>query len=833
MTVGPTPLPRRDRMLRWSSLLAVLAMLALGARAQETLVVSPPEPGTIRLNDTAIVRITVTGASANPRAPKIPKVPGLEIRQLPASTSTQMVHDGRRMTTKTSVQFGLELRPKRVGSFAIPSFPIWTGTKQQKTPVLRLEVREDLVSKELSWLEVELEPRRVYVHEPVRVKITFAVQQGLRLAQDFHERTRYLVIAVVADWLENFPVGEAMEIQQPRGDLRVVVCNEDLSLAKFVGNFERDGQRWQRFELERSFLPSKVGKVVLPAPELRFHAVRHTARPVRGGQVDKYGIVGEPLEFEVLPIPEEGRPSPYYGAVGRFDITAELDKDRIKFGDSFKLTLTATGQGNFEFLRMPELDDLAGFHKRGEAEAQRDGDKVVVTYDLTPLSTDVTEIPSIAWNYFDTTPGVQKFVEVATGALPIVVDELSNAESIAPLPEAAVAAVTPGVDDIFDLPDFDRDLSAAQPPSTWLRWTMVLLPWALMLALLSFVRSRRRASLDTTGKRVRGAKRAFDAALQGSDDAMAAMAAYLGDRLDVPAAAVITPDLADRLVASGLEDAQAREVAAAIERGTAARYGGGNPLTADEARALVQRLETARFGARGILPLLLVPVLWMSATSVRAQESVGVEAYRSGDYAAADAAFAKAYQNGGNRLFLRARGNCLYRMGEFARARWAYESARLGMPRDEELMANLRLVRTRLELPEPDGGFATEIRGLLDRFTLSERTYACLFAMLLAAGFLVFGWRRVGCRWVGAIFLMPGAVLAADILWLASSRTVQAVALQELSVTAEPRRELQAVATVREGAKVTVLGNSSGEYVRIDASGRSGYVPVDAVAIVE
>jgi hypothetical protein len=820
-------------VIRAFAVLLAATLMVVTAAAQEKLTVSPPEPGTIRLNDTSIVRITVEGVGANPRSPKIPKVDGLEIRQLPATTSTQRVRDGRRSVTRTSVQFGLELRPQRVGLFTIPSFKLWTGTKEQVTPVLRLEVREDLVSKEMAWLEVDLQPKRVYVHEPVRVKITFAVLQGVRLAEEFHGRTRYQVIAIVADWLEIFPAGEAIELVQPRGDLRAVVCNEDLSVATFVGNFERNGQMWQRFQLERAFLPSKVGRVVLPAPELRFHALRHTARPLRGGQVDKYGIVGKPIEFEVLPIPEEGRPSPYFGAVGRFGIRATLDKDRIKFGDSFKLTLTATGTGNFEFLRMPELDDLKGFHKRGAAEAQRDGDRVVVTYDLTPLSTDVAEIPSIEWNYFDTTPGVAKFVEVATEPLAIVVDELNNSESIAPLPEAAAAAVTAGIDDIFDLPSFDGPARPVDVPESWLRWLVVVAPWALMLALLSLVRSGRRASMDTTGKRVRGAKRQFDAALARDADAMDAIAAYLGDRLDVPAAAVITSELAPRLIATGLDETVATEVAVAIERGTTARYGGGQALTADEARGLVQRLESTRFGARGWLPFLLLPALVLSAQDLQAQEAEAVDAYRQGDYVAADAAFANAYDLGGDRRHLRARGNCLYRMGDLPRARWAFESARIALPRDEELLANLRVVRTRLELPQDDGGFATEIRRLLDRYTLSERTYACLFFMLLAAGFLVFGWRRIGWRWVGAICLVPGGILALDVLWLAPSRAMQAVALQELLVTAEPRAGMDAVAIVRPGALVDLLGSSSGEYVRIDASGRSGYVAADAVAVIK
>lgn len=820
-------------MIRAFAALVVATLLVVHAPAQEQLIVSPPEPGTIRLNDTAVVRITVKGVSANPRSPKLPTVDGLEIRQTPASTSTRMVRDGRRTVTSTSVQFGLELRPQRVGSFTIPSFKIWTGTREQMTPVLRLEVREDLVSNEMSWLEVELEPKRVYVHEPIRMKITFAVQQGVRLAQDIYGNQRYLVIQLVADWLAKFPAGEAIELAQPRGDLRAVICNGELSQATFVGNFRRDGQVWQRFQLQRAFLPSKIGRVVLPAPELRFHALRHTRRQVRGSQVDKYGIVGEPIEFEVLPIPEEGRPSPYFGAVGRFDVTASLDKDRIKFGDSFKLTLTATGTGNFEFLRMPELDDLKGFHKRGTAETRRDGDRVVVTYDLTPLSTDVTEIPSIEWNYFDTTPGVAKFVEIRTEPMAIVVGELSNAESIMPLPEAAAAAVTPGIDDIFDLPSFEGPARQVDAPGSWMRWLVVVAPWALMLAVLSLLRTKKRVSMDTTGKRVRGAKRQFEVALARGDDAMDAIAAYLGDRLDVPAAAVITAELAQRLIDSGLDETVASDVTAAIERGTTARYGGGQALTADEARGLVQRMQSARFGARGWLPFLLLPALALSAGSLRAQQVEAVDAYRQGDYVAADAAFASAYESGGNRLFLRARGNCLFRLGDLPRARWAFESARLALPRDAELLANLRVVRTRLQLPEQDGGFASEVRRLLDRYTLSERTYACLLCMLLAAGCLVFGWRRIGWRWVGAICLVPGAVLSLDVLWLASSRTLQAVALQELSVTAEPRAGMAAVATVRPGALLEVLGSSGGEYMRVDASGRSGYVTADAVAVIK
>jgi hypothetical protein len=148
-------------------------------------------------------------------------------------------------------------------------------------------------------------------------------------------------------------------------------------------------------------------------------------------------------------------------------------------------------------------------------------------------------------------------------------------------------------------------------------------------------------------------------------------------------------------------------------------------------------------------------------------------------------------------------------------------------------LANLRVVRTRLELPDKDAGFGAEIARLLQRYTVTERALACLMCMLLAAGLLVFGWRRIGCRWLAAICLLPGTVLALDIVWLTPFAPVQAVALESLLVTAEPREGMEPVAKVRAGAIVALLGSHSGEFVRIDASGRSGYVAAAAVAVIE
>lgn len=828
----------------WYRLAVLVLWPALAALvAQEKLSVQGPDPATVRLGDAAVVVLRIDGRTADPRPPKLPEVPGLALELSPPARSTSSFFDGRTMTTNQTISYQLTLRPQREGSFVVPPFPFWTGTAEQKTTELRLDARRDLRGEELGWIEVSVTPQRVYVHEPVRVHVEFGIQQGLRLVQDVFDRYRYLDIEVQSPWLQEFPGGEKIELPAPQGDLRLIVGNRQLFQANYTNNHERNGERWQRFSFDRAFLPVRLGKIELPAPILRYHVLLREGQQdifgrARGGQSDNYYAFGKPLTIEVLPIPEAGRPTPYYGAVGRFTLAAELDKDTVKVGNSVKLTLTVRGQGNFEFLRLPTIDALPGFHKLGQAEAKRDADKVVVTYDLTPLSTDVREVPAIGWNFFDTTPGVEKFVEVTTAALPLVVQALANGETLAPLPDATVKSVTPGKDDVFDLPTFTGPAAVLRAPAAWLGWLALLGPWLLLVVVRLGLGVARRRAADQDGQRARGALRTCRRALAASGEPLDVLAGYLGDRLGVPAAAVIRPDLAAQLANAGLEPEAAAQVAAAVDRATAARYGGGQAMTAADVEALVQRLEGARFGVR-VLPFLLWPLLAMGALApdVRAQAvapgEAAIAAYRRGEFRAAEQGFAQAFAATGDRRFWQARGNCFYRLGELPQALWAYESARLGTPRDPELLANLRLVRQQLQLEPAAEGFAAELSALRDGMLPAERLWVGGACMLGAALCLVLGWRRVGLRWIGVLFLVPGAWLLAEVLWLQPARPPLAIALQDLAVVSEPRAGLEPLATVRKGKEFALLGGEVGAFVRVRVGDRSGYVPRDGVAVVQ
>lgn len=388
-----------------------------------------------------------------------------------------------------------------------------------------------------------------------------------------------------------------------------------------------------------------------------------------------------------------------FGAVGRFQIQAALDKDTVKVGSSVKLTLTVTGQGNFEFLRMPTIDELPGFHKLGQAEAKRDADKVVVTYDFTPLSEAVHEVPAIEWNYFDTTPGVEKFALVKTSPLPLVVKPIPNGETLAPLVNTTVKSVTPGVDDIFDLPDFAGPAAELRRAPAWLGWLAALGPWLLAVFGLAAYKTLRRRAGDLDGQRARGAPahvpegpRGWRRTTRSARGLPRRSPRGARRRRDPP-----RPHGTPRTSATRTGPRRrSRQRDRAGHGGAVWRRPGDRWPTSRAARAATRRgaFWRARDPAVVVVANARDGALCPDLRAQAVPDAVAAKtAYRAGDYRTALQGFTKAFEVTGDRRYWQARGNCHYRLGELPEALWAYESARLGISRDPELLADLRLVR--------------------------------------------------------------------------------------------------------------------------------------------
>ena len=66
-------------------------------------------------------------------------------------------------------------------------------------------------------------------------------------------------------------------------------------------------------------------------------------------------LVSESLSVEVKPLPGQGKPMNFSGAVGQFGISSSIDKTSLKTNDAITLSYTISGKGNVELAELPPL----------------------------------------------------------------------------------------------------------------------------------------------------------------------------------------------------------------------------------------------------------------------------------------------------------------------------------------------------------------------------------------------------------------------------------------------------------------------------------------------
>jgi hypothetical protein len=146
---------------------------------------------------------------------------------------------------------------------------------------------------------------------------------------------------------------------------------------------------------------------------------------------------------EVMPLPSEGRPADFSGAIGQFRLEGSVAPQKVDQGDPVTLSLKLSGQGNFQALKGPQLTETQGWRTYPPAEHFESSDifgwRGVKTFDTTMIAQQVVAAtPGSSFSYFD--PVAIKYVTLKTKPLPL---EISNATP-APTPTAGAPSAAGG-----------------------------------------------------------------------------------------------------------------------------------------------------------------------------------------------------------------------------------------------------------------------------------------------------------------------------------------------------------------------------------------------------
>jgi hypothetical protein len=142
----------------------------------------------------------------------------------------------------------------------------------------------------------------------------------------------------------------------------------------------------------------------------------------------------KPVDIEVLPLPREGKPAEFSGAVGKFTMSASASAEEVMVGESLTLSVRVRGQGNLKSIgeiALPEIGDFRVFAPKARETINVDGRVVggekVFDLVLVPQRPGSYTLEGFDFSYFD--PERARYM--VTTADPVRVEVLPADESVA------------------------------------------------------------------------------------------------------------------------------------------------------------------------------------------------------------------------------------------------------------------------------------------------------------------------------------------------------------------------------------------------------------------
>jgi hypothetical protein len=169
-----------------------------------------------------------------------------------------------------------------------------------------------------------------------------------------------------------------------------------------------------------ALFPIKAGSSTIDEYKVRC-TVSDVLDPFGGGEYRKYTKTSQPVKVTVKPLPTEGRPQDFSGAVGQFQVQAKVEDPNVVVGQPFALKLRFEGRGNAKRLDLPEVklpEGLELYEVQNDSKFFRTGTSYRdFTLLIIPRKEGDIAIPPLTVSYFD--PAQGKYVQLTTETLQV------------------------------------------------------------------------------------------------------------------------------------------------------------------------------------------------------------------------------------------------------------------------------------------------------------------------------------------------------------------------------------------------------------------------------
>src|SRR5262245_29029012 len=249
------------------------------------------DPARVALGQSADLSVEVRGTQ-NAARPSVPAPDGIEIRYVGPSTQLSIVNG----QTSSSVTHHFTVTPQREGTFALGPITLQADGQMLQAGTATLQVSGGAPGPAPAGDQLQLElsiPRTtVYLHERVPVTVTLRVGEA-RVSNVQYPR-------VPGDGFTVEPLTEPAQRQEIRG-----------------------GSTFQVVQFKSARTPARTGRVTVGPATMAMARVTDRAGGRHGFffgglSQEPVELTSQPVTLDVLPLPDQGKPADFSGAVGRY-----------------------------------------------------------------------------------------------------------------------------------------------------------------------------------------------------------------------------------------------------------------------------------------------------------------------------------------------------------------------------------------------------------------------------------------------------------------------------------------------------------------------------------
>ena len=426
-----------------SVLLANLIFWTLGAYASTT-VNSTVDRNEMGMGDTLTVTVSVSSTeSVEVSEPRIPNIAGFDLVNTwtASSSSSKLMQgpNGMQFETVRRQDFNYMITPQKQGTLSLPAFEVVVDGKTYTTKPIVIKVLaqgsgaaqrpqgggsrgggggfpNDELDEEEAIFNQLLQQRGSQV-QPSLKGLPKNQNEVLSVQVELDKTEVYEGEQIVANWYiytrGNLLSLDRLKFPDLKGFWKEII--EEVPALNFTQEVINGIVYRKALLASHALFPIKAGTAIVDEYKIK-GSVQVPSGPFGFGPTYSFNRASERIKINVKPLPLDGRPKDFSGAVGQFEVRALIEGNQFPVNQPFSLKVRFEGNGNAKLIELPALNLPAGvevYDTKSDSKYFKNG-RSFKEFEvlIIPRQEGVLKIPALSFSMFD--PHTKKYTSKTT-----------------------------------------------------------------------------------------------------------------------------------------------------------------------------------------------------------------------------------------------------------------------------------------------------------------------------------------------------------------------------------------------------------------------------------